>query len=202
VVEVGAGLGGTTRVLCSGDEKEWLCVEPDLELGERLRASIALGELPSCCEVLTGTLAGIDRAEQFDTVLYIDVLEHIADDRAELRQAAECTVPGGHVIVLAPAHQWLYTPFDRSIGHFRRYNKRTLAALAPPALELVSLRYLDSIGLSASLANRVLLKSSMPTARQIAIWNKIMVPLSRACDPLLGYSVGKSVLGIWTKGNV
>ena len=57
--------------------------------------------------------------------------------------------------------------------------------------------YLDSIGLLASLANRLLLNQSMPTAAQIKTWDSVLVPCSRVLDPFLFGAVGKSVLGIW-----
>ena len=148
---------------------------------------------------MVGTLETLKNAPSFDTIVYIDVLEHIEDDRGELARAAELLVPGGHVIVLSPAHNWLYTPFDKVIGHYRRYSRPALRALAPGALKLVRMDYLDSVGLLASLANRLILHQSMPTHRQIAVWDKGMVRLSRLLDPVLGDNVGKSVLGIWKR---
>ena len=59
---------------------------------------------------------------------------------------------------------------------------------------------MDSVGMLASLGNRLLLKSAMPTAQQIAVWDRLMVPLSRLADPLLLHTLGKSVLGVWTRG--
>ena len=67
-------------------------------------------------------------------------------------------------------------------------------ALATPDLEPVRLCYLDSIGLFASLGNRLLLQSAMPKPSQIAFWDRVLVRMSRLVDPLLGYSAGKSVL--------
>jgi hypothetical protein len=61
------------------------------------------------------------------------------------------------------------------------------------------MRYLDSVGLAASLANRTLLRQSIPTARQIMIWDRLMVPMSRILDPLLGYRAGKSILAVWSR---
>lgn len=101
--------------------------------------------------------------------------------------------------MLAPAHQWLFTPFDEAIGHYRRYTRRWLRAAAPDGLALSRLVYLDSIGMLASLGNRLVLKSSMPSSGQIAAWDRLMVPLSTLADPLLGYSIGKSVLAVWKK---
>lgn len=199
VLEVGAGLGGTTRLLCRGDHRRWLCMEPDAGLAARLEEELRERRLPDCCEVEIGTLADRPAEPEFDTLLYIDVMEHIEDDAAELARAAEWLRPGGHVVVLSPAHQWLFTPFDRAIGHFRRYTKRSLARLTPPPLELVRLNYLDSVGLLASLGNRLVLGQSMPTPRQIGVWDRFMVPLSRVVDPMLAYSAGKSVLGVWRR---
>jgi SAM-dependent methyltransferase len=199
VLEVGAGHGGTTRVLCDDLPERWVCLEPDASLADRLMASISAGELPDCCEARIGTLADLDVNDQFDTILYMDVLEHIDDDHAELARAADQLCAGGHLIVLSPAHQWLYTPFDEAIGHYRRYTRSTLRAAGPDGLALARLIYLDAVGMLASLGNRLVLKSSMPSPGQVAIWNGLMVPLSRVVDPLLCYSLGKSVLAVWKK---
>jgi SAM-dependent methyltransferase len=193
VLEVGAGIGANNRIFAHLDFKHWTCLEPDGSLLEQLSRS-----LPdrSRFEPVAGTLADLPE-RRFDAILYLDVLEHIEDDRAEMRRAAEHLRPRGCVIVLAPAHQWLFTPFDAAIGHFRRYTKKTLAAAAAPELRTEKLIYLDSVGLAASLANRMFLKQSMPSHAQIQTWDRLMVPVSRVVDPLLGNRAGKSVLGIW-----
>ena len=199
VLEVGAGLGGTTKRLCRGVERRWVCLEPDEGLAGRLSGAIDSGELPACCRVEVGTLERLAREPAFDTLLYIDVMEHIEDDAGELARAGEFLRPGGHVVVLSPAHQWLYSPFDKAIGHYRRYTKSTLRALTPTGLDLVRLSYLDTVGLIASAGNRLFLRSAMPNPSQIAVWDRYMVRLSRVVDPLIGYSAGKSVLGVWRK---
>jgi SAM-dependent methyltransferase len=199
VLEVGAGLGGTTRILCRGTHQRWLCLEPDAKLAEMLQSSIAAGHLPICCQSQVGKLAELAGAEQFDSILYMDVLEHISDDRAEVENAAGHLRSNGKLIVLAPAHQWLFTPFDQAIGHYRRYNKKMLADIAPASLRRVRLSYLDSVGMLASMGNRFVLGSGMPSSRQLWVWDKLMVPVSRILDPLLCYSVGKSILGVWQK---
>ena len=83
------------------------------------------------------------------------------------------------------------------MGHYRRYNKQQLREFHASSLELVRLEYLDSVGLLASLANRCFLRQSMPTAHQIAVWDKLMVPMSRWVDLLTCHRLGKSVLGVW-----
>jgi hypothetical protein len=199
VMEVGAGFGGTTKFLCNGDFDRWVCLEPDVGLADRIAVSIRSGSLPRCCQVEVGTLGGRDAHEQFDTLLYIDVLEHIEDDKGELARAISHLRFGGSLVVLSPAHQWLFSEFDRAIGHFRRYTRRNLRAISPPGSQIDRLIYLDCVGLLASLANRVLLKSGTPTRGQIAFWDGIMVPLSRRLDTVTLNCVGKSVLSIWRK---
>jgi hypothetical protein len=196
---VGAGLGGTTRTLSREGKGRWVCLEPDAQLADQLREACRAGTLPACCEVVVGSLAEAAVPGPFATILYIDVLEHIADDRVELARAAAHLQPGGHVVVLSPAHPWLFTPFDQAIGHYRRYTKPTLKALTPESLHLVRLIYLDSVGLLASSGNRLFLKQSMPSPGQIALWDRVMVPLSRFVDPVVGYRLGKSILGVWQK---
>jgi hypothetical protein len=101
--------------------------------------------------------------------------------------------------VLAPAHQALYSPFDQALGHYRRYSRSSLLQAAPPSLELVSTYYLDAVGVLASTANRLLLRASEPTVGQIRFWDRVLIPLSRVIDPILGFRVGKSVVAIWSR---
>ena len=198
VLEVGGGIGGNIARLHRPTVTEWVSVEPDPRLASRIERRIASGELPATCRVVTGTVEAVaDR--RFDTILYLDVLEHIADDREELRRAAARLGPGGRLVVLAPACQFLYSPFDAAIGHHRRYSRAALRALAPPACRLTMLRALDSAGLLAALGNRLILRSSTPTRAQIALWDRVLVPLSRAIDGFTGYRFGKSLLSTWTK---
>lgn len=199
VLEVGAGSGVNTVLLCPGGPRRWVCLEPDANLADMLQRTVGAAENSRRCEVRTGTLNELDSREQFDAILYIDVLEHIADSKSELRLAASHLAPGGHLIVLAPAHQWLFTPFDRAIGHYRRYTARTLAADVPAGLVKRKLVYLDSVGLLASIGNRALLNSSMPTEGQIAFWDGVLVRSSVRLDRWVRYAVGKSVLGAWQR---
>jgi len=198
VLEVGAGLGATTGVLCDGSQREWICLEPDRSLAERLQSSIHAGRLPRICTTRVGTLAAITSGD-FDVVLYVDVLEHIQDDANELVTAGRLLAPGGQLVVLSPAHPWLFSRFDAAIGHVRRYTRSTLRRAGPAGLILQRMIYLDAAGMLLSLGNRLLLRQSLPTEPQILFWDRWIVPLSQLLDPLFGYRVGKSILGVWRK---
>lgn len=202
VLEIGGGLGATARVLCSDQAQSWTSVEPDPALAARMRADFEKQPLPSKspAEVIVGTIDDAPAGKRYDAAIYIDVLEHIEDDRAELLRARDRLKPGGHLVVLCPAHQYLFTPFDAAIGHFRRYSRKTMAKVGEvEGLTRQKLFYLDSVGMLASLANRLFLKASMPTLKQIQFWDSKLVPPSRLLDPLTFFRVGKSVIGVWRR---
>ncbi len=199
VLEVGAGIGETTRSLCDGTQNSWVCVEPDEKLIKELVFKKESGYLPSFIEIISGTLDNLNADRKFDAIIYIDVIEHIENDSEELKKASSFLKPGGKLIVLVPAHNFLFSEFDKSIGHFRRYNKKMLKEAAPKDLIRKDLRYLDSLGLSASLANKWFLKQAYPDLKQIKFWDNFIVPISKITDFISFYSVGKTVIGIWEK---
>lgn len=194
VLEVGAGIGSVTRILSNSDNS-WTALEPDSEMVRNLQKQ----ELPSKSEAICGTIDDLTEGATFDTVLYIDVLEHIEDDEKEIGKAAGRLRAGGRIILLAPAHNFLFSPFDAEVGHFRRYSLKSLDALRPAGFSKEVAIYLDSLGVLASVANKLLLRQGRPTARQIRFWDRYLVPISRMFDPLLSHRVGKTVIAIWVK---
>ena len=149
--------------------------------------------------VIAGSLHALAEHSSFDCVLYMDVLEHILDDRDQIHAAARLVRDNGHIVSFSPAHQWLFSEFDKSIGHLRRYNKEHLRSLMPPGWIQVKLVYLDSVGALLSLGNVVGPRQSMPSSWQITIWDRLCIPFSRVMDSVLRGNCGKSVLAIWRK---
>jgi SAM-dependent methyltransferase len=197
VVEVGAGIGSNTPYLQQRSNRRWICLEPDPLLAAQLKSNIQQSGSYTC-EVVCGTLQSLGDT-QFDTIIYIDVLEHIDNDREELSTAATRLRRGGRLIVLAPAHQQLFTPFDAAVGHFRRYNRESLRTVSPSGLRIERMWYLDSAGLALSLANRCFLKQSMPTEAQLRFWNQRVIPISRVLDRCVFGRAGKSIVGVWRR---
>jgi 2-polyprenyl-3-methyl-5-hydroxy-6-metoxy-1,4-benzoquinol methylase len=199
ILEVGAGIGGTTALLCDGKQTMWQCLEPDASMAAEIQLRIAKGSIPKICTVSTSYTSELPKDAVFDAIIYIDVIEHIEFDSKEMMVAASHLKKGGVLIILVPAHQFLYSPFDKKIGHFRRYSKKSLRSVIPTELKEVSVRYLDSVGLIASLGNKILLRSSSPQEGQIRFWDSTLVPISKITDRFFNYNLGKSVLGIWKK---
>jgi hypothetical protein len=202
IVEVGAGIGATTMALCNGSQDEWICLEPDPALRNEIDCLIADRKLPFPCRTKGGFVADIPYGNKINTFVYIDVLEHIENDATQLKEASSRLSPGGCLIVLSPAFNFLYSPFDKSIGHYRRYDKVMYKALTPPGCRLEKLVYLDSIGAVISFVNRMILNQSMPTLKQIIFWDRYIIPITRHADKLFRYRFGRSLLGIWIKDEV
>ena len=200
VLEVGAGLGEAVLHLGTNACQNWLCLEPDSKFCDTIQAKISSGELPAICSIYQGKTESLQKEGcLFDTILYIDVLEHVEDDRSELKRAFNLLEDHGVLIILVPAHTFLFSPFDDHIGHYRRYNKKRIKQVCPVELKIERLEYLDSIGMIASMANRLLLRNRLPTLRQITLWDKIMIPISRIIDPLFFNHIGKSLLAVIRK---
>lgn len=199
VLEVGAGLSETTPYLVNPDVSQWLCLEPDSALFNATAQQLAARNLPVTAIARQGTIDDLQATELFDTILYIDVLEHIEDDAAEMQKAAAHLRHGGNIIVLSPAYQWLYSPFDKAIGHYRRYNKKTLRSAAPVGLEERSMFYLESAGLFLLAMNRFIFRKKYPSRKTVQFWDRLLIPVSKLADKILLHSTGKTIIGIWQK---
>lgn len=199
VLEVGAGIGGTTRVFADYQCEQWVALEPDASMVKSLEQQQQAGTLPAFVDIQVGTVQQLPPDQLFDTIIYIDVLEHIEAHEAELDAARQHVAVGGHIIVLSPAFQFLYTPFDEAIGHYRRYRRQDLKALTPENCRVAKAFYLDAVGMLASVANLLFLRASDPKLSQIKFWDGTIIPISRLFDPLINFSLGRSVICIYER---
>lgn len=139
------------------------------------------------------------RAKRFDTVVCLDVLEHIQDDATLLGRLAQIVEPGGHVLIKVPACPWLYGSVDVASDHYRRYNRPMLRAIAGEAgLEITRLRYMNLAGVGPYFfKSRVLKKqanfSRTFTPSQLDRIKRVM-PWLRRLDRVAGPPVGQSLV--------
>ena len=195
VLEVGAGLGSNTMLLNNHSKVTSItCLEPDKKLFAQLKEKSA--QLSKVKSVINSTIQFIEE-EKYDVIIYIDVLEHIDDVMSEVVAMKRCLSEDGKIIILVPAYQYLFSDFDKAIGHFRRYNKGLLLSQLTP-FRKDSVFYLDSMGYFASLANKTLLKKSEPSASNIKFWDSLLIPASRwLFDIIFMRSFGKSLIGVF-----
>jgi SAM-dependent methyltransferase len=201
VLEVGAGLGTITRKLVDRyPDVSVVALEPAENVFPDLESFAALEPRVTAHRQ---TLADyhIGPIEHFDAVVYINVLEHIDDDAAELRLAAGVLRPGGVLLVFGPALGWMYSELDYKAGHYRRYSLRRLGKLVTDAgLEIVSARYFDVLGVPPYLLVYKLLRHDDITGSTLWGYDRIVVPLSRWLQRALQHPpLGKNVILIARK---
>ena len=138
--------------------------------------------------------------KNFDTIMYLNVLEHIENDNKEIANAFEKLNPNGYLIILVPAHNELYSKFDKAIGHFRRYDIDFFKKINLQRSKLIKLCYLDSAGYFLYYLNKVFFKEEVyPSKFKILIWDKIFTPLTFLLDKILMYKFGKNILYVLQK---
>lgn len=198
VVEVGAGMGGTTSYLQNNNVQSWICLEPDKNLCSIIKNKILAQKIKNTTIVINDTLKSINTKKE--TIIYIDVIEHIENDKQELDQAYNLLNENSSILIIVPAYNHLYNDFDKAIGHYRRYNKKSINSIIPFNAKIEKIQYLDSLGFFTSLLNKYFLKQQYPKLQQVLFWDKILVPLSKYIfDPLFNYSFGKSLLVVIKK---
>lgn len=191
--EIGAGTGTVTELILRAGVKEVVCFEPSRTSHERLRERLGRDDR---VRAVDATLA--DRAEEFrnrfDSIVYINVLEHIEHDRAELACARAALKPQGHVLIFSPALPALFSDLDRNVGHYRRYTKRGLIETVQAAgFHVVKARYFDVAGILPWYIAFVLLKqSAIPTS--VGMYDRFVVPTMRTLEKLVEPPIGKNVL--------
>lgn len=199
ILDVGSGIGSNLELLWTNSSK-WVCLEPDYRFLSRIDNIRNKINAKDSVNIIGGDLNSLSvPKESFDTIIYIDVLEHILEDKKELLKATFYLKPSGHLVVLSPAFQFLYSPFDKAVGHYRRYTKKSLKNISPSNCKIIKSNYLDSVGCLASLMNKLFLRKSNPSISQINFWDKKIIPLSYLFDRLFLNSFGRSVYCVWKK---
>ena len=138
--------------------------------------------------------------KKFDTIMYLNVLEHIKQDNEEIKKAFEKLNQDGYLIILVPAHNKLYSKFDKAVGHYRRYEIEFFKSIKIKNSKLIKLIYLDSLGYFLYYLNKLFFKKEVyPSKLKIFIWDKIFTPISYFLDRILMYKFGKNILYIIKK---
>lgn len=126
VLEIGAGIGNLTHLLIPG-RRRYIATDIDTEHVARLRARFEHRPNLETRKCDLGSPADFETLrEAVDTVVCLNVIEHVADDRLALWNLRTALRPGGRAIVLAPQGPWAYGKIDEALGHYRRYSRRQL----------------------------------------------------------------------------
>ena len=191
VAEVGAGVGNVSRLILETNMKSLTAFEPSGNMYPLLKEALSADKRAKAIN----TFFGKEKASEcFDTVLYVNVLEHIEDDTSEIASVHAALAKEGHLLIFVPALPWLYSKLDRQVGHFRRYTKKNLAELTRrEGFSIVKARYFDVAGIIPWYINFTLLQNTI-SGGSVSLYDRLVVPAMRAIEGLVSPPIGKNVL--------
>ena len=183
VLDIGAGIG-TFSTLAAQHADEVVAVEPEARFASLLSERFAEERCVKVARLEAGRLGPGTLGLPFDSIMCLNVLEHIEDDLDALVRLGAQLKPSGHLLLLVPAHPSLYGPLDEGIGHFRRYTKRKLGEkLSSAGFATTELRYVNPVGWAAWLFYARLLRRKALSTGGARGFDAI-VPIVRPLDVL------------------
>ena len=198
VMDIGTGIGSNLPFYLNLKTiKKLVCLEPDIKLYKKIKKKFNRSKKNKIFFKNTDLLK-LRSKEKFDTIIYADVLEHIKNDFKEIKLAINHLKIGGRLIILSPAHNYLFNIFDKNVGHYRRYNKKMFIRLKVSKTKIEKLYYLDSLGFFLSLLNKTILNRN-PKKKEIKFWDNVVVPISKVTDYLSLNLFGKSIICVYIK---
>ena len=195
ILEIGCGVGGIVDLIPRKELIAGIDIEEEVldfaAARHRDRAECRFERLDFTA--MTADDRARLKALRFDTIVCVNLLEHIEDDGAALETMRDLLVPGGVVALLVPAHPRLYGAYDRADGHFRRYRKRELRdKLRRAGLTPSWLRHFNTVGAFGWWVKYKLLRSEIHRGTDFRLMNAlipILRPLERAIPPPFGLSL-------------
>lgn len=180
VLEAGCGAGNLTSHLI--DRKQLTAIDLDDGHLERIRSRF--GHLENVT-IATGDLEDPDTfgdlSGEFDSVLCVNVLEHLEHPEVAVKGFTQVLKGGGHALVLVPGHDWLFSAADEALGHTKRYNRANLVSLLENAgLEVVEIRQFNRLGVFGWMINKTLQRTNI--GRMQARMFGLLMPLARLVE--------------------
>ncbi|QDV34198.1 bifunctional glycosyltransferase/class I SAM-dependent methyltransferase [Tautonia plasticadhaerens] len=187
VLEAGCGIGNLTELLLERDR----LVATDNEPFYVEMISRRFGHLENVSTVEMDLARAADYGrigpERLDTIVCLNVLEHIAADEEVLRLFCRALVPGGHAIILVPQHPWLYSPTDRALGHERRYEESELRRkLEEAGFEVVHQQGFNRFGTLGWYVSGKIFGRDRLSPGQMRLFD-LLLPLARLVEHVPGW---------------
>ena len=194
VLEVGAGVGEFAAQFDGLRRHIVTDVDPAAvaRMAERFR-----GRPEVSTRVFDLAAGALELDEPVESVVAINVLEHIEDDSGALRSLASMTTRGGHIVLWVPGYMQLYGDFDRAVGHVRRYTPQTLrAAIVAAGLSPVVVKPVNLLGGVAWWLTVRRGGVRAPKPGLVRAYDRVVVPATRTFERWVTPPFGQSVLGV------
>jgi len=193
ILEAGCSIGNFTSRFLNRQRVVSVDVLPEALLHLRKTIGNAPNVRSLCMDLESDGFRDL-AGEKLDTIVCLNVLEHIRDDSALLKKFWSLLEPGGKLLLFVPAMPVLYGSMDSADGHFRRYEKQGLSTLIRKVdFKLVECRYVNILGVARWFFNGRVLKRRLLPLKQLALFDRFLVPFARwfesRWDPPLGQSL-------------
>jgi SAM-dependent methyltransferase len=192
VLEVGAGYGTVTQHLVEGRHLVAVDASPECAIALKERFN-GRGNV----EVHEADLREYQDDRRYDAVVMINTLEHIPDDVAALLTMKQYLRPGGRLVVYVPAHNCLFSDYDRKVGHQRRYDRKMLAAVIDEAgLKPIEVRPVNLLGIPAWFLFSRLLHQDPSDRWAARLWDQTGTVTTRWIEDRVRVPVGLNLLAV------
>lgn len=193
VLEVGAGIGNITQFMLNAETL--VCLEPDegyrKYLEKRFAKHLNVRTVPHRIEGCPNSEVAVS---SFDSVVCLNVLEHIENDVSALMNCRRCLKPGGNLVVLVPAMPFVYGEMDMAMGHFRRYTRRSLKrAFLNAGLTPTYSRYMNMAGVAGWWWHGCVMKKSSISEAGTLFFDRL-VPMLSAVENIIPPLIGQSLI--------
>ncbi len=201
ILEVGAGIGNISDFLMFKKQITLLDVEPTYV--DYLKQKYGFRK-PDSLKIYNQDISAKNLGElnnrKYDTIILLNTLEHIKDEKQTMQNMAKLCVPGGKIIILVPALQSIYGSTDKAFGHYRRYNKNSLLKLIKPLadLKIKKIYYMNFLGIFGWFLNGKVLKNKYLPEKQTRIFD-ILVPFIGLLEKIIKPPIGQSLIAIFEK---
>lgn len=198
IAEVGAGIGNFSKLLVTDNTKYLVAFEPAINMYPLLKKRLAeITKVETVNRYFSEEYLKYENS--FDSVVYVNVLEHIENDQQEISYAQKALKDGGHLLLFVPALSWLYSNVDKKLGHLRRYKKRNLIKLIRNrGFTIVKAKYFDLVGILPWYITFILLKKSL-SSDKVSLYDRLIVPIMRKFESVIKPPIGKNLLLIARK---
>jgi SAM-dependent methyltransferase len=200
IAEVGAGTGNFSKFLINETNiKRLTAFEPSLDMYSILKKRFKDDNRVEPVNAFFRNTSNNQFKYTFDSIIYINVLEHIMDDEGELTFAYDTLKHKGHILIFVPALSGLYSQFDKTIGHIRRYSKQDLSILVQKSgFSIIKNKYFDIIGIIPWYIAFVLMKKIL-TSGNVSLYDRFIVPVTRKFENIITPPIGKNLLLVGKK---
>ena len=204
IVEVGAGSGSFSELLLDRTPETLDLIEPSSDMFQLLKQRLQPVKAPTNINFYNATFGRVadelQASSRPDSILYVNVLEHIEDDAGELSRVYQTLGPRGRVFIFVPAFEWLLGGFDKKVGHFRRYTKPELLKKTETAgFRVLETRYVDFFGILPWWVKYRLLKSDALETGAVKLYDRMVVPVCKTLESIIRPPLGKNLLLIAEK---